>query len=543
MQPEVPFEYVSFDIVRGPVIHFLPHGSGPEEAVLHAVRHAPFPNPTWLRPRAYVPGFPHFQLLLLRSPVPVTVILDQRPLEGDVLVVEASSASFTGEQFASYAPIAERSPIVAQVVRASQLVMYHNHRPWALAYAIPLMTGDLICFACRSGSFLQAGRHGLRWTPSPSASVGASTPLIVARVGLAGRGSGIGTAPGPHLLLALSRALRELLQKIPHLNNLYLAASPLQDVACSTYREVRFIATSQAVSEEPTAWLDRRLLGGGLHHLQVPSCLHAKDLNLFDSTLLLDLAPFRDVATIHTGSVLQQAPIGHQGSSMVPVADLFHLEGLQVLAAWSYSPPLSLAATFGPDLEIEASLRAWVAACGSALHLDAEGSRVRVLAPGSSLTTVISLSPPTLRCLAGHVGEWLHTHYGPGVLFDCQLAAGDVCLFAFFPGQVSNRFAGAVQFVRGHPFFRLISRGTLHHTPADRLRFLTFQADAANALEVPADASASASSSSQGATEDAQAEAEGETSDSRGVDDPSGTAADAAANVGPSLLQISVCIG
>ena len=116
------------------MIHFLPHGSGPEEAVLHAVRHAPFPNPTWLRPRAFVPGFPHFQLLLLRSPVPVTVILDQRPLEGDVLVVEANPASFTGEQFASYAPIAERSPIVAQVVRASQLVMYHNHRPWALAY-------------------------------------------------------------------------------------------------------------------------------------------------------------------------------------------------------------------------------------------------------------------------------------------------------------------------------------------------------------------------------------------------------------------------
>ena len=88
-----------------------------------------------------------------------------------------------------------------------------------------------------------------------------------------------------------------------------------------------------------------------------------------------------------------------------------------------------------------------------------------------------------------------------------------MCLFAFFPGQVSNRFAGAVQFVRGHPFFRLISRGTLHHTPADRLRFLTFQADAANALEVPADASASAFSSSQGA-----AEAEGETSGSGGAD-------------------------
>ena len=322
-------------IVRGPVIHFLPHGSGPEEAVLHAVRRAPFPNPTWTRPRAFVPGFPHFQLLLLRSPVPVTVILDQRPLEGDVLVVEANPASFTGEQFASYAPIAERTPIVAQVVRASQLVLYHNHRPWALAYAIPLMTGDLICFTCRSGSFLQAGRHGLHWTPFPSASAGASTPLIVARVGLAGRGSGIGAAPAPHLLLALSRALRELL---PRLNNLYLAASPLQDVACSTYREVRFIATSQVMSEEPTAWLDRRLLGGVLQHLQVPSCLHAEDLNLFDSTLLID-APLTDVATIHTGSILQQAPIGHQGSGMVPVADLFQLEvnastgGVELLAA------------------------------------------------------------------------------------------------------------------------------------------------------------------------------------------------------------------
>ena len=315
------------------MVHYLPHGNGPEEAVLHAVQHAPFPNPAWAR-RAFVPGFPHFQLLLIRSSAPVTVILDQRPLEGDVLVVEASHDPFTGEQFASYTPITERAPIVAQVFRASQLVLYHNHRPWGLAYAIPLTTGDLICFTCQSGSFIQVGRSGLQWSPFSSTPVRTRVPLIVARVGVAGHGSGLGTAPGPHLLLALARALRDLLQQFPRLSHLLLAASPLQDVAYSTYQEVRFTASTQVMSEEPTVWLDRRLLSGSLHHLQVPSCLYAEDLSLFDSFLLVDLAPLRDVATIHTGSTLQQAPLGHQGSGAVPVADLFHFEGMQALAAW-----------------------------------------------------------------------------------------------------------------------------------------------------------------------------------------------------------------
>ena len=501
LQPEVPFEYVTFDIVRGPLIHFLPHGSGPEEAVLHAVRHAPFPNPTWTRPRAHVPDFPQFfpqfQLLLVRDPATITVILDQRPLEGDVLVAETGYTTFTGEQFASSAPVARRTPAVAQVVRASQLVLYHNHRPWALAYAVSLLTGDLICFACRSGSFLRVGRDGLQWQPFSGALAGANTPLIIARVGLAGHGCAIGTAPGPHLLLALARALRELLQELPHLNNLLLAASPLQDAACGTYREVRFMATTQVMCDEPTVWLDRRPMGGSL---QVPSCLHAEDLHLFDSALSVDLSGLRDVAATHTGSTLQQSPLGHQGNVLVPVADLFHLEGMRALSAWGRIPPLRLAATFGPDFEIAASLRDWVIESSMAFRLDAEGSRVRVFAPGCSLTTVISFSPPTVSLLAEHVGEWLQAHYGPGVLFDCQLAAGDVCLFAFIPNQVSNIFAGAVQFVHRHPLFRLVSRGALHHTPAGRLRFLTFQTDAANTLAIPVAADSNASSGSSRGT-------------------------------------------
>ena len=206
---------MTFDILCGPLVHYLPHGHGPEQAVLHAVRHAPFPDPVWTSPRAYVPDFPHFQVLLTRSHAQVTVILDQRPLEGEVLVVEVGPEPFTGKQFASQAPITERSPIVAQVIRASQLVLYHNHRPWALAYSIPLLAGDVICFSCRTGAFLQAGRDGLRWAPFSGTALRTEAPLLVARVGIAGHGSGVGTAPGPHLLLALARALRGLLQELP----------------------------------------------------------------------------------------------------------------------------------------------------------------------------------------------------------------------------------------------------------------------------------------------------------------------------------------
>ena len=88
LQPEVPFEYVSFDIIRGAIVHFLPHGSGPEDAVRHALQHAPFFDPTWTPTRVHVPGFPQFQLLLLRRHAPVTVLLDTRPLEGEVSVHE-----------------------------------------------------------------------------------------------------------------------------------------------------------------------------------------------------------------------------------------------------------------------------------------------------------------------------------------------------------------------------------------------------------------------------------------------------------------------
>ena len=45
LQPEVPFEFVTFDVIRGPIVYRLPHGQGAEEAILYALQHAPFPNP------------------------------------------------------------------------------------------------------------------------------------------------------------------------------------------------------------------------------------------------------------------------------------------------------------------------------------------------------------------------------------------------------------------------------------------------------------------------------------------------------------------
>ena len=496
LQPEVPFDFVSFDIFRGPVVYHMPHGQGPTEAILHALQHAPFPNPTWTHTRAHIPGFPQFQILLMRERAPCTVVLDLRPLEGEVFAVEVGPEPFTGQQLVAHAPFGGRVGVLAQVLRASQLILFHNHRPWALAYALQLTSGDFISLASRVGSFLQV-HAGLRWSPQ-TASTSRGPPLIVARVGAPGLGTGFGAAPGQQLLLALARALRNLLQEAPHLNHHFLVASPLQDVASPTYREVRFMATTQLESDAPTVWLDRRLIGGGLHHLQVPSCLHAADFNLFESQVIVDLAALRDVAAIYTGSTLQQLPAGHQGGGLVPVTDLFHLEGMPALAAWRYSPPFGLVDTFGPDLSVAASLRAWLEELSAALHQEAEGSRVRVLSPGSSLTTVVGLVPPSVHHLAAQVGEWLYTHHGSGTLFDCQLAAGDVCLFAFLPDHVGSHFAGAVQFVRGHPFFRLVSRGALHFTPAERLRFLTFETDAAHTQAVPLVVSADSSSGSPG---------------------------------------------
>ena len=51
LPPAAPFDFASFDILRGPVVYQLPHGNGPEEAVSHVLRHPPFPNPDWVRPR------------------------------------------------------------------------------------------------------------------------------------------------------------------------------------------------------------------------------------------------------------------------------------------------------------------------------------------------------------------------------------------------------------------------------------------------------------------------------------------------------------
>ena len=72
------------------------------------------------------------------------------------------------------------------------------------------------------------------------------------------------------------------------------------------------------------------------------------------------------------------------------------------------------------------------------------------------------------------------------------------------PAHVGSHFAGAVQFVRGLPFFRLVSRSALHFTPAARLRFLTFETDEANTMAIPLTASAAfPPRSSASASEDA----------------------------------------
>ena len=58
--PQGPFAFVSFDLFRGAVVYHLPHGQGPEEAVRHALQHAPFPDPLWTHTQAHVPGYPSF---------------------------------------------------------------------------------------------------------------------------------------------------------------------------------------------------------------------------------------------------------------------------------------------------------------------------------------------------------------------------------------------------------------------------------------------------------------------------------------------------
>ena len=493
-----PFDFVSFDVVRGPVVYRLPHGQGPAEAVRHALQHAPFPDPAWTHTRVHVPGYPCFQILIMRRHAQVTVVIDTRPLEGEIFVVEATADPVSGQQFASQAPLHGRSPFVAQLLRASSLAIFYNHRPWVPAYVLRFTNGDLVCFAGRSGSLLQPGPHGLRWNPSAASSDRHSPPLLVARVGATGAACGIGVAPRPHLLLALARALRDLLQGIPDLSRHFLVASPLQDAAFPTYQEVRFLAVRRSDGEMPTAWLDRRLVGGGLSHLQVPCLLHAEDLPALATDLMIDLSVLRDVAAVTTGSTLQQIPSAHHGGGLIPVAALFHLEGMRALAAGRYSPQLRLSATLGPDWETADALREWLSTPSIPFSPDAEGSRVCILAPGSTLTVVVSLIPPTLQQLNNQVSDWLLLHYGPGTLYDCAMAAGDVCLFVYMPDQVSNLFAGAVQIVRAHPFFRLVSRGALHRTPADRLRFLTFDTDAACTLSIPSAVAASDSSSGVG---------------------------------------------
>ena len=150
----------------------------------------------------------------MRRHAPITVLLDTRPLAGEVSVVEVVAEPFSGQQFATQSPPASRSPLVAQLLRASSLVLFYNHRPWVLAYVLRLTSGDLVCFAGRPGSFLQPGQGGVRWSPTGTSFESRCPPLLVARIGAAGAGCRLGVAPRPHLLLALARALRDLLQEI-----------------------------------------------------------------------------------------------------------------------------------------------------------------------------------------------------------------------------------------------------------------------------------------------------------------------------------------
>ena len=102
-----------------------------------------------------------------------------------------------------------------------------------------------------------------------------------------------------------------------------LAASPLQDPAYRTLQEVRLLAVSTDRAGTSAAWLDRRLIGGGLHHIQLPACIHADDFSLPDSALTVDLSMLLDVAGVHSGCTVQQVPNGHHGGGLVPISALF----------------------------------------------------------------------------------------------------------------------------------------------------------------------------------------------------------------------------
>ena len=141
------------------------------------------------------------------------------------------------------------------------------------------------------------------------------------------------------LYQALARALRNLLQEAPHLNCHFLAASPLQDAACATYHEVRFMITTRIDSEAPTVWLDRRPIDGGLHHVQVPSCLHAEDFNLFEHELTVDLAAGGHLYRVHNPAVSSRTPRRRPGSNhrSLPPRGHSRPRGLELPAVtWTY---------------------------------------------------------------------------------------------------------------------------------------------------------------------------------------------------------------
>ena len=481
-----PFEFVTFDIARGPLIGRIPHGQGPQEAVAKALAEAPWPGTQWVHTVSHVPGFPLFQIVLIRPMSQVTVVLDDRPCDGSVVAIEVPALPLSGDRLVGWMP-AGVFPQVHLLQRSSQLGMYYNQRPWLLQYERPLYNGDVVLLAPRAEAHIQASGTSLRWAPpstSSRARVGHCPPLIVVRIGILGFGTSVGTAPGSNFLLALARAIERLLQTNRRFEHYILIASQLQDCATQTYQEVRLVAIESHQPELSVAWLDRRLIGGGLQIVATPSFLHAQDFQLVDSALAVDLAPVLDIAFVASGATLQQIPSGAHSNPLQPISALFGIVGISEVASWTEFPRLGLAAAFGPAEGIARSLQAWVAELSRECHIGAESSLGRILSPGSCLTFAVGRSPPQLDVARSAQG-WLVAHHGAGLLYDCQLALGEASFFVFVPDSLQGIFAAAIQIVRAQPFLRLLSRGAVGRTPEERLRFVSFQADEGHVAHLP----------------------------------------------------------
>ena len=230
LQPEIPFDCVSFDVLRGPVEYQLPREQSPAGAIAHMLQHAPFMEAAWVHARAHVPGFPYFQILLMRRQAPVTLIVDARSFEGEVFVLEVPPGPFSGHDIAGHIATTGRWAEAVGLWRSSQLVLHYIHRPWQPSFIMQLFSGDLISLSARAGTPLRSVGQTLHWRPDFSARSAHIPALLVVRVGIAGHSPGVGVAPSPNLLLALARALRALLQEVPHLDRHFLAASRTANV-------------------------------------------------------------------------------------------------------------------------------------------------------------------------------------------------------------------------------------------------------------------------------------------------------------------------